>query len=117
MTRQYNKYLVGVADRFDPNNYSSIYEEIRMINEKTDTFPLYFKVEMIISFLKDHSLQSNWIEANPELTQLVTSQTLFTGSIESLFDSCRNNPGFRQDLETYLRGKFSGYSPVKVEQA
>jgi len=108
MTKQYSKYLVGLTDQFNPANYSSVNDEICIINERTDSLPLHYKVEIIISFLKDHSIQNNWVEANPELAELVTSKSLFTGSIESLFDSCRNNPSFGQDLETYLKEKFTG---------
>ncbi len=107
MTRKYNKYRVALTDEFDPANYSAVNDEICVINDRTDTVPIHFKADIIISFLKDHSLQNKWIDANPELTELVTSQGLFTGSIESLFDSCRTHPVFRQDLENYLRGKLT----------
>jgi hypothetical protein len=81
MKKQYVKYLVGTLDQFDPSNYSAVNDEIRIVNEKTDAVSTDFKVEIIISFVKDHSLQQNWIAANPQLTKLVTSQALFTGSI------------------------------------
>ena len=108
MTTKYNKSFIGLTDQFDPSNYPAVNDEICLINERTGAVPINFKVEIIISFLKDHSLQNKWIDANPELTDLVTSQILFTGSIESLFDCCRSNPNFRQDLENYLRGKLTG---------
>lgn len=110
--KHYNKFLIGVADEFNQVNYPSVNNEISLINEKVGAFPVYFKTEIIISFLKDHSLQSDWIHANPQLTELVTSGTLFTGNIESLFDSCRNNPVFRHDLEAYLKGRFAGHIPA-----
>jgi hypothetical protein len=53
--------------------------------------------------------------ANPGLTTLVTSGSLFTGSIEALFESCRNNLAFRQELENYLKEKFSEHLPVNPE--
>jgi len=108
MATQFKKYLIGPTDQFDPVHYPSIDDEILIIIEKTHSFPLNFKIEILISFLKDHSIQNKWIGANPELTKLVTSQTLFVGSIESLFDSCRNNPVFRKDLEAYLKERFTG---------
>ena len=110
--KKYNKYLIGLTDQFDPANYSAVNDEICIINEKTGAIPIHFKAEIIISFLKDHSLQNNWIDGNTELTELVTSQTLFTGSIESLFDSCRNNLAFRQDLEDYLKGRLTVSAPL-----
>jgi hypothetical protein len=105
--KQYNKYLIHPADRFDQENFSSVIDEVQSILEKTNTFPSSFKSEIILSFLKNHTIQDNWIEANPGLTELVTSGTLFTGSIESLFKSCDNRLAFRQDLENYLKDIFT----------
>ena len=105
--KQYNKYLVSTHDKFMPEGFSSICDEVQNIREKTINFPAFYKAEIIVSFLKDHYLQNNWIDANPDLTVLVSSGELFTGNIESLFESCRNNPGFRKDLEDYLTESFT----------
>jgi len=104
--KQYNKYLVRATDQFDPENFLSVVDEIQLINEGTVSLPPFFKVEILISFLKDHSLENDWTKANPELTDLVTSGSLLKGNIKSLFESCRSNPAFRQDLETYLQKEF-----------
>jgi len=109
--KQYNKYLVRSTDQFDPANFSSIDDEIQLINEGTVSLPPFFKVEILVSFLKDHSLENNWTEANPELTDLVTSGSLLKGNIKSLFESCRSNPAFLQDLETYLIKEFEKVHP------
>ncbi len=111
--KHYNKYLVRSTDQFDPVNFSSVADEIQLINEGTVTLPPFFKVEILISFLKDHSLENNWTRANPELADLVTSGSLLKGNIESLFESCRSNPIFQQDLETYLKKKFEGTPPLE----
>jgi hypothetical protein len=110
MTKQYKKYLIGQTDKFVETNYASVNDEISIINEKTEKLPLNFKSEIIISYLKNRSIENIWIEANPQLTALVTSGTLFTGNIESLFDSCRNNASFQQDLIAYLKASFTGNS-------
>jgi len=112
--KQYNKYLVRPTDQFDPVNFSSVTDEIQLINEETVSLPPLFKVEILISFLKGHSLENHWNKANPELTDLVSSGSLFKGNIESLFESCRSNPAFRQDLETYLKKEFERASIGKA---
>jgi hypothetical protein len=109
--KQYNKYLVRSTDQFDPVNFSSVTDEIQIINEETVRLPPLFKVEILISFLKDHSVEDNLTRANPALTDLVTSGSLLKGNIESLFESCRSNPAFRQDLETYLKKEFEEAHP------
>ncbi len=113
--KQYNKYLVRSTDQFDPVNFSSVTDEIQLINEETVNLPPLFKVEILVSFLKDHSVENNWTKANPELADLVTSGSLLKGNIESLFESCRSNPAFRQDLETYLKKEFEGASARKSD--
>ena len=85
-----------------------------MINEETVSFPPLFKVEILISFLKDHSVENYLTRANPELTDLVTSGSLLKGNIESLFESCHSNPAFRQDLETYLKKEFERAHPIAL---
>jgi hypothetical protein len=111
--KQYNKYLVRSTDQFDPVNFSSVIDEIQLINEETVSVPAFFKVEILMSFLKNHSLEDNWAKANPELTDLVTSGSLLKGNIASLFESCRSNPAFRQDLETYLKEEFERPYPLE----
>ncbi len=100
--RQYNKFLIKNTDQFDPEYYSSVNDEVLTINELTKHLPSPAKAEIIVSFLKDHFLKNDWLKTNSELTDLITSGSLFTGSIESLFESCRENPVFREHLEEYL---------------
>lgn len=100
--KHYDKYLILPADLFDPANFSFVADEIRIINEKTENVSSVFKSDIIISFLKDHSLKKHWIEQNPQLTEMMTSGILLAGGTEVLFASCINNPVFRQDLENYV---------------
>jgi hypothetical protein len=111
----YNRFLVKTTDRFNPELFLSINEEIASINVQTAHLSEVLKSEIIVSFVKDHSLQNDWVMANPGLTTLVTSGSLFTGSIEALFESCRNNLAFRQELENFLKEKFSEHLPVNPE--
>ena len=107
----FNKYLVKTTDQFNPEYFSSINEEIASINAQTEHLPVVFKPEIIVSVLKDHSLQNEWVKANPGLATLVNSGTLFTGNIKSLFASSLNNPRYRQDLESYLMKEFAELEP------
>jgi hypothetical protein len=104
---QYNKYLVKETDQFDPNEFSFVAEEMTVIREQTEHLPPFFKSEMIVSFLKDHSLANEWTKKNPELTELIASGALSARNIKSLFQSCKNRPFFRQQMEQYLKNAFS----------
>jgi len=114
--KQYKKFLIGTTDQFDENNFSSVADEVRSINEKTNSSSQSFKVEILISFLKDHSLQDNWITINPELTDLITSGALFTGNIEALFESSKDNALFRKDLEKYLTREFTTVYTAEIAE-
>ncbi|WP_336518464.1 hypothetical protein [Pollutibacter soli] len=101
------KYFIEEGEVFDPVNFPYVLSEIKKIKERTDRLPPVFKSEILISYLKEHTLQGNWIKMNKVLTDLVISEMLFEGTIESLFDSSRNHPGFREGLENYLKLRFA----------
>jgi hypothetical protein len=105
--KPFNKYLIKTTDQFNPEYFSSINDEIDAINAQIEHLPMVFKSEIIVSYLKNHSIQNDWTKANPGLATLVTSGSLFTGNIESLFASSRNNPRYCLDLESYLIKKFT----------
>ena len=104
---RYQKYLVKDNDQFDPDFFSFFMDDTKMIREQTDHVLPTFRTEIILSFLKNHSLQPEWVNANPELTKLITSGSLATGNISLLFDSCRDKPVFREQMESFLRQEFS----------
>ena len=105
--KEYSKYLIRATDQFNPENFSSITEEVQSIKDEIIDFPTLFKSDILVSFLKDHTIDNDWREANPELSALVISGLPFKGSIEALFESSRGNPAFRTDLETYLKLRFA----------
>jgi hypothetical protein len=101
----YKKYLVRGSDHFDPAYYTFVADDLVVIIDQVKHVSPAFKAEIIITLLKNHCLQDEWVAANPELVQLVTSKSLNSGNIESLFESCQNNAAFRLQLEAYLKGK------------
>jgi len=112
--KQYKKYLIRLTDLFDVNNFPAVADEVRSIKEKITNKPPSLKIEILISFLKDHSLEEDWISANPGLTEFITSGVLFTGDIEALFDSSKNNPTFRDEFEKFLRKEFITFRPTEI---
>jgi len=109
------RFLIKNTDKFDPGYFSSVNEEIISIKKQIELLPVLFRSEIIVSFLKNHSIRNDWKKANPDLVTLAASGTLFSGSIEALFSSCINNPGYHQDLENYLMGEFAEASPAEKE--
>lgn len=89
--------------QFSAADYPHIRAELSKIVSDLHEFPVYFKKEIIVSYLRDHSIRSEWIAANPLLVKLLTSGALATGQMELLFERCRWNKAFRQDYERYIR--------------
>ena len=92
-------------DVFNAEKSPEIGKELDALKEQTAHTPIYFKVEIIISYLKNHSIQNTWIAANPELVRLLLSNRLITRHIESLFDFCRMKPIYSRDFESYIKMK------------
>lgn len=92
---------------FIPADYPVLSAEVKQVTKDVSHTPIYYKSDIIISFLRDHSLKNEWIEANPVLTKIVTSGSLVTRHIEQLFDACRRNIPFRTQFEKYLKLMFN----------
>ena len=101
----YKKFSIGNADHFNPEQYAFIADDLALMIEQIKHIPRDFRAEIIVSFLKNHCLRCEWIAANPELARLVTSKSVFSSKIESLFESCQSNYVFSRQLEAYLKGK------------
>ncbi len=104
---QYEKYLIKENDPFDPDFFSFVVDDMKTIREQTEHVLPSSKADIIVSFLKNHTLDVQWQKINPELSELINSGVLSTGNIESLFDSCRKKPFFRQQMEAFLKEGFS----------
>ena len=103
----YNQYNVGDTDKFNSGDYPKVVGELAALNKGTMQVPVDHRTDMIISYLKDHCMDTGWIHSNPALANLITSKSFSTSQIESLFESCRNNVTFLADFETYINQVFS----------
>lgn len=105
--RKYNRYLINATDNFDPANYTSMAIEITKINVETAALPGDGKVDILLSYLTQHSIQVTMAKANPLLVKMIESGSLFTGDIEALMESAKPHAVFSSELEKYLRESFT----------
>ena len=98
------------TDIFDAINQPELLTELSEIKQHVDQFSDCFKVQIIISFLKSHSINSIWITANPELAKCIVSSPVSTHHIESLFQRYKNNKPFITDFEAYITSSFTKIS-------
>ena len=102
MTNITNTAPIKDNEKFSPANYPRAFHELSVLNQGISNVAMYYNVEIIVSFLKNHSLKTTWIEANPALARMITSGFFKTSHLESLFESCRNNKVFLKDFEGYI---------------
>ncbi|MEX1241675.1 MAG: hypothetical protein WEB30_18270 [Cyclobacteriaceae bacterium] len=99
----HHKYEVKEQDMFDQVSYPEVIKELETINENTRRMSGNNKSDIVISFLKDHCINMDWVERNPKLVKYITSRSLVTAHIESLFESCRGNRPFLSGFEACIR--------------
>jgi hypothetical protein len=99
---RYNNYSISEGDTFHSPDYPKAVRELEVMNQGTAHLQANAKGINIVSYLKDHCLNSKWVKDNPTLAGLITSKVFPTAHLESLFDSCRNNKGFLKAYEEYI---------------
>lgn len=103
----YQKFLVKETDRFDPTQFPQVETCLEKLVMQLNREPAAPKEEMLLSFVKDHCINSQHVRDYPVVASLISTKTLPLGTIEDLFESSKNNPLFKKDLETYIRSYFA----------
>jgi len=102
MSNNTSNIIIKNDECFDPANFPNAMSELAALRSGISDISIYFKVEIVISYLKNHTLPIAWIEANPSLTRMVTSGFFKTANLESLFESYNDNKIFIKDLDEYI---------------
>lgn len=92
-------YEVSAQDTFQLQFYPKVENELVIISRHLKQMPGDHKVEIVISFLKDHCIRTEWFKENDDVIKLITSRFLDTAHIEALFNGCKDNRAFRNDFE------------------
>jgi hypothetical protein len=97
-----NTYHILEKDTFDPRQYPLVVKELANLSLETMHLPLPYKSEIIISFLKGHTMKTHWVQLNPALAEFMGSLDFSITQSEYLFVSCRDNKSFLKDFEGYI---------------
>ncbi|MGC1241340.1 MAG: hypothetical protein WA874_07120 [Chryseosolibacter sp.] len=99
----YINYIINDSDTFDQNHYDDVVVELTSLNKNIAHIESNAKSEIVISFLKDHCIQTDLLTGNKKLAETITSGFLKMHHTESLFQSCQGNKIFLKDFEAYVR--------------
>lgn len=103
----YSEDDIKDASGFEERLYPAIVREVTALHQTVFEIKGVHKIEIIISFLKFHSIKMEWLAGNKEVTGLMTSGLLATTHLESLFNACKNNSQFSNSLEAYIKVKLT----------
>lgn len=103
----YHKFLIRETDYFDSTNFPQLDGCLQTIVEELNREPAGPKAEMLLSFVKDHSLNSQHVVDYPRLALLISTRSLPLAVVEDLFESSRGNLLFKKALEAHVRSYFA----------
>jgi hypothetical protein len=103
----YQKFLIKETDRFDPSNFPQLEDSLEKIVVQLNREPAGPKAEMLLSYVKNHSINSQQVVDYPAVATLISTKSLSLGVMEDLFESSRSNRSFQKDMETHIRSYFS----------
>jgi hypothetical protein len=98
-------YDIKQSDFFIADLYPHAVNEVMALKRKSIDINTPFKEQVVISFLKNHSITSIWLESDREICELMTSGSLKLSHLESLFNGCRQNQKFLEGFETYIKAQ------------
>jgi hypothetical protein len=102
-----NDVTIGNDERFSDLRFPAAAKEVEdLLYALVKTRDLY-RTEIVISFLRYHSVKSEWLKGNGKVVETLRSSSTAIVNLESLFSSSRNNPLFTADLEAYIGRKLS----------
>lgn len=104
---QYKKYLISKTDSFESTQFPHVINELNTIKKNLTSSGIAYKEDMLISYFKKRSLESDWIVANPDLSSLISSGVFTTTHLEALFECSEGNKDFQKQYERYLRKSLS----------
>jgi|HubBroStandDraft_6_1064221.scaffolds.fasta_scaffold3030689_1 hypothetical protein len=99
----YKYYRIKDSDIFNEWDYPNVVNELELLKNGISQLSTIKKEDIVISYLKDHSIDDQLIADNPALTELISSGSIPISHLERLFESCRTNKRFTDDFEAYIR--------------
>lgn len=104
---KYQKFLIRSTDHFDPAYFPFLEEKIAVVKTELSALPSVHRTEILVSYLKDQCIDSEWSQNNPELAEVIISKVLPLSDFEDLFESGKDNAAFVYELEAYIKEQFA----------
>jgi hypothetical protein len=103
-----HKYDIKAGEQFNANSCPLVMSQLVALQEGMTGLPRINKDDIVISFLKDHSINNDWIASNPEVARQMIAGLLAVSQIEAYFEGCKDNKTFLTEFEKVIRATFEG---------
>jgi hypothetical protein len=106
----HHQFSVTETNHFIPSRYPQLEVNLQEIVSQLAAEP-ECKTDMLLSFVKNHCIDSKHVLAHPELARLISTGSLPLYIIEALFEAGKSSPPFKKELEEHIRGRFMSTDP------
>lgn len=100
---KYKKYLISKTDSFEPTQFPHVINELNSLKKELGTSGVSYTEDILISYFRKRSLESDEVISNPDLNNLINSGVFTTTHLEALFECSEGNKEFQKQYEKYLR--------------
>lgn len=101
MDRTSRYFQVAESDDFHPSDFPLITTELTALKERIEHLRHADNGAIVISYLKDHAIQTNMVQSHAGLVHILTSKGA-SPYLEDLFMCSKENKRFLLSLENYL---------------
>jgi len=102
----YQMFSIADTDHFIPTKFPQLEASIQKVIEQLAGEPPV-KMEMVLSFVKNHSMNSDQVRDNPGLAALISNRSLPLQLMEALFEAARKNSVFKTELGEHIKTCFA----------
>jgi hypothetical protein len=99
----YQKFRISETDHFDETKYPQINTDLKTIVLQLGDAASTPGGAMLLSFVKDHRMNSKSVIDYPALASMISTKELPLSGLEELFEASKQNPTFQEELESHIQ--------------
>lgn len=103
-----HKYEIKAGEQFNADDCPMVMSQLVALQEGMANLPGINKDDIVISFLKHHSISNEWIRRNPEVANKMIGGSFAVSQIEAYFEGCKDNKTFLTEFEKAIRATLQG---------
>ena len=103
-----HKYEIKAGEQFNAGNCPMVMSQLVALQEGMARLPRINKDDIVISFLKNHSISNEWIASNHEVAEQMIAGSFAVSQIEAYFEGCKDNKTVLTEFEKVIKATLQG---------